>query len=163
MEGSKNLFCPSQFPRAHERIYSKLQIIRAHSLKSSPDSSRVVSRHCPDYCFPVCYCRGRGSIPDDSMWDLWSLTLREELKLRVSENRGLRRTFGPKTTEGSWEWRKLHNEDLHDLYCSLYVLRVTKLRRMRWAGHVVLWGRERCKQGFGVETCGKETTWETQV
>jgi hypothetical protein len=60
---------------------------------------------------------------------VWSLTLREEHKLRVFENRVLRRIFGPKK-DG------LYNEELHDLYSSPSIIRLSKLRRMRWAGHV---------------------------
>jgi hypothetical protein len=62
--------------------------------------------------------------------------LREERKLRVSENRVLRRIFGPKRDEVTREWRKVHNKELNDLYCSSDIVRVIKLRRMRWAGHV---------------------------
>jgi hypothetical protein len=51
------------------------------------------------------------------------------------------RVFGPKRDEVTGEWRKLHNEELHDLYSSPNIIRVVKLRRMRWAGHVALWGR----------------------
>jgi hypothetical protein len=65
--------------------------------------------------------------------------MREEHMLRVSENRVLR-IFGPKRDEGTGEWRKLHNEELHDLYSSPTIVRVIKLRRMRWAGHVVWMG-----------------------
>jgi len=61
--------------------------------------------------------------------------LREERRLRVFENRVLRAIFGPKRDEVTAEWRKLHNEELNDLYCSLNIVRVTK-SRMRWAGHV---------------------------
>ena len=66
----------------------------------------------------------------------WSLTLREERRLRAFENWVLRRIFGPKRDEVTGEWRKLHNEELNDLYCSPNVVRVIKSRRMRWVGHV---------------------------
>jgi hypothetical protein len=65
-----------------------------------------------------------------------SLTLREEHRLRVLENRVLRRTFGSKRDEVTRGWRKLHNEELHGLYSSPSIVRVIKARRMRWAGHV---------------------------
>ena len=66
----------------------------------------------------------------------WSLTLREECRLRVFENRVLRRIFGPKRNEVTGEWRKLHNEELNDLYCSPNNIQVIQSRRMRWAGYV---------------------------
>jgi hypothetical protein len=62
---------------------------------------------------------------------IWSLTLREERKLRVFENMVLRRIFGPKRDEMTGEWRRLHNVELNDLYCSPNNVRVTKSRRMR--------------------------------
>jgi hypothetical protein len=70
-----------------------------------------------------------------------SLTLREEHRLRVSETMVLRRIFGPKRDEITRDWRKLHNEDLHGLYSSPSIVRVTKARRMRWAGQWRAWGR----------------------
>jgi len=66
----------------------------------------------------------------------WSLSLREESRLRVFENMVLRRVFGPKKDEVTGEWRKLHNEELNDLYSLPNIVRVVKSRRMRWAGHV---------------------------
>src|SRR5215469_10184143 len=68
--------------------------------------------------------------------ETWSLTLREEHRLRVFENMVLRRVFGPKRDEVAGEWRKLHNEELKDLYFSPSIVQVVKSRRMRWAGHV---------------------------
>jgi hypothetical protein len=62
--------------------------------------------------------------------------LREEHRLRVFENRVLRRIFGPKRDEVTGEWRKLHNEELHYLYFSPTIVRVIKSLRMRWVGHV---------------------------
>ena len=62
--------------------------------------------------------------------ETWSLTWREERRLRVFENRVLRRIFGPKRDEVTGEWRKLHNEELNDLYCSSNIVRVIKSKRM---------------------------------
>ena len=74
-----------------------------------------------------------------------SLTLREEHRLRVFENRALRRIFGTQREGVTGEWRKLHNEELNDLYSSPNILRLIKSRRMRWAGHVA-----RMEEGRGV-------------
>jgi len=75
--------------------------------------------------------------------ETWSLTLREKRKLRVFENMVLRRIFGPRRGEVTGEWRRLHNEELNDLYSSPNIVRVIKSRRMRWAGHVARMGEER--------------------
>jgi hypothetical protein len=75
--------------------------------------------------------------------ETWSLTLREEHRLRVFENRVLRRMFGPKRDEVMGEWRKLHNEELHNLYSSPDIIKQVKSRGMRWAGHVAGMGEER--------------------
>jgi hypothetical protein len=75
--------------------------------------------------------------------ETWSLTLREDKRLRVLENRVLRRIFGPKRDEVMGDWRKLHNEELHTLYSSLNIIRMIKSRRMRWAWHVARMGETR--------------------
>ena len=75
--------------------------------------------------------------------ETWSLTLKEERKLRVFENRVLRRIFGPRNDEVTEEWRSLHNVELNDLYTSPNIVWVIKSRRMRWAGHVARMGEER--------------------
>ena len=75
------------------------------------------------------------------------LTLREECRLRVFENRVLR-VFGSKRDEVTGEWRKLHNEERGDLYSLPNIVRVVKSRRMRWAGHVARMGRGEVCTGF---------------
>jgi hypothetical protein len=75
--------------------------------------------------------------------EAWSLTLRKERRLKVFENRVLRRVFGPKRDEVTGEWRKLYNEELNDLYTLPNIVRVVKSRRMRWAWHVARMGEGR--------------------
>jgi hypothetical protein len=72
-----------------------------------------------------------------------SLTLTEERRLRVFENRVLRRLFGPKRNEVTGEWKKLHNENLNDLYSLPNIVLIVKSRRMRWVGHVARIGEVR--------------------
>ena len=75
--------------------------------------------------------------------ETWSLTLREERKLRVCENKVLRRIFRPRRDEVMGEWRRLHNEEANNLYSSPNIMWVIKSRRMRWVGHVAHMGEER--------------------
>jgi hypothetical protein len=75
--------------------------------------------------------------------ETWSLTMREECRLRVFENRMLRSIFGPKRVKVKGEWRKLYNEELNDLYSSPTIVWVIKSRRMRWARYVAHMGEGR--------------------
>jgi hypothetical protein len=78
----------------------------------------------------------------------------------VFENRVLRRIFGPKRDEATGEWRRLHNEELNDLYSSPNIIRVIKSRRMRWAGHIARVGKREMHKGFWWGDLRKATTWE---
>jgi hypothetical protein len=73
----------------------------------------------------------------------WSPTLREEYRLRIYENRVLRRIFGPKRDEVTGEWRELHNEEFHILHSPPNIVRQIKSKRMRWARHVACMEEER--------------------
>jgi hypothetical protein len=75
--------------------------------------------------------------------ETWTLTLRQERRLRVFDNSVLRRIFGPKRDEVTGEWRKLHHKKLNDLYSSPNIVRVKKSRRMRWAEHLACTGERR--------------------
>jgi hypothetical protein len=122
----------------HEEIKSRLNSGNAcyhsvQSLLSSHQLSRNVKfKIYKTIILPVLYgCES------------WSLPLREEHRLRLFENRVLKRIFGPTRDEVTGEWRKLHNEELHNLYSSPDIIRQVKSRRMRWAGHVARMGEER--------------------
>jgi hypothetical protein len=84
--------------------------------------------------------------------ETWSLTLREEHRLRVFENRVLRRIFGPRRDEMTGDWRKLHNEELHNFYSSSNIIRMKKSRRMRRARNVARMGRRGMHIGYWWES-----------
>jgi hypothetical protein len=91
--------------------------------------------------------------------ETWSLTFREEHRLRVSENRMLRKIFGPKREEDG-SWRKLHNDELRSLYSSPNIIRVIKSRRVRWVGHVARMGRGEMFTGFWLGGPKETDHWE---
>jgi hypothetical protein len=86
-----------------------------------------------------------------------------DLQQKVIENRVLRRIFGPKGDEVKGEWRKLHNEELRDLYSSPSIIRIIKSRRMTWAGHVARMGRRGSVNVIVRKARGKETTRKTKT
>jgi hypothetical protein len=95
--------------------------------------------------------------------ETWSVTLREEHRLRAFENRVLRRIFGTKREEATGEWRKLHSGELHNVYPSTDIIRQIKSRRMRWAGHVACMGEGRnVYRVLGGKPEGK-TTWKPKA
>ena len=96
--------------------------------------------------------------------ETWSLTLRQQHRLRFFENRVLRRIFRPKKNEVTGEWRKLHNEELNDLYSSSKYYSGDQIKKNEMGGAYSMYGGEvGCIQGFGGEIRGTETTWKTQV
>jgi hypothetical protein len=96
--------------------------------------------------------------------ETWSVTLREEHRLRVFENRVLRGVFGPKRDAVTGQWSKLHSGELHNLYSSPDIIRQIESKRMRWAGHVACMGewRNLCRV-LVAKREGKETTWKTKA
>jgi hypothetical protein len=144
----------------HEEIKSRLNSGNAcYRSVQSLLSSRLLSRNVKVKIYTttilsvvLCGC------------ETWSLTLREDHKLRVFENSVLRRIFGPKRDEVRGEWRMLHNEELHILYSSAIIIRQIKSRRLRWAGHVirmeedrnvykVLMGKPEERRPLGIPRC----------
>jgi hypothetical protein len=96
--------------------------------------------------------------------ETWSLTLREEHRLRVFENRVLRKIFIPKMDKVTGECRKLHNEELRDLYSSQSIIRIIKSRRMRWTGQIARMREKRnAYRLFAWKARGKETTRKTKT
>jgi hypothetical protein len=91
------------------------------------------------------------------------LILREERRLRVFDNRVLRRVFGFRRDEVTREWRKLHNNELHDIYSSPNIVRVIKSKGIRLAGHVTRMGEERGVYRVLVGKPGGKTNGETQA
>jgi hypothetical protein len=99
----------------------------------------------PTEKFHSSYLNGPGILPLVLYaCETWSLALREEHRLRVFENRVLRRIFGPKRDEVAGGWRKLRNEELHNLYSSPSIIGMIKSRSMGWAGHVAQMGEDIC-------------------
>jgi hypothetical protein len=108
---------------------------------------------CRIFCLPVYYTKIlRTTILPVVLYgcETWSLSLREEHRLRVFDNthRLMRRIFRPKRDEVTGEWRKLHNEEVDDLYFSPNIVRVIKSRRIRWAEHVARMGRGEANTEF---------------
>ncbi|KAJ4445386.1 hypothetical protein ANN_07191 [Periplaneta americana] len=91
----------------------------------------------------ACYYSVEKLLSSSLLCETWALTLREEQRLRVFENKVLRKIFGAKRDEVTGEWRKLHNAELHALYTSPDIIRNIKSRRLRWAGHVACMGESR--------------------
>jgi hypothetical protein len=111
------------------------------------------------FCLPICFSKNvkikiHGTIILPVVlygYETWSLTLREKCRLRVFENKVLKRIFGPKRDEVTEEWRRLHNKELHALYFSPNIIRMIKSRRLRRAGHVERIGERRCAYRVLVE------------
>jgi hypothetical protein len=123
----------------HEEINSRLNSENAcYHLVHSLLSSRLLSRNLKVKIY-------RTIILPVVLYgcETWSLTVREEHRLMVFENRVLRRIFGPKRDDGTGEWRRLHNGQLHNFYSSPDIIRQIKSRRMRWAGNVACMGEGR--------------------
>jgi hypothetical protein len=142
----------------HEEIKSRLNSmnVRYHSVQSLL-SSRLLSRNVKVKIYKtiilpvVLYgC------------ETWSLTLKEDHRLSVFENRVQKIIYGPKRDEVTGEWRKLHNKELHNLYSSPDIIKQIKSRRMRWARHVARMGEERKCTRFWWKSPKERDHWEDQ-
>ena len=80
--------------------------------------------------------------------ETWSVILREECRLRIFESRTMRGIFGPERNEMIGEWRKLHTQELNDLYSSPNIIRLVESRKMRWVGNVARMGKGKMYAGF---------------
>ncbi|KAJ4449259.1 hypothetical protein ANN_00656 [Periplaneta americana] len=118
----------------------RAQCIRCGNLKERKTVEREEKK--PEF-FIMTSHNTRGSHPVLYGCETWTLALREEQRLRVFENKILRKIFGAKRDEVTGEWRKLHNAELHALYSSPDIIRNIKSRRLRWAGHVARMGESR--------------------
>jgi hypothetical protein len=128
--------------------YRKLQI------KSRLKSGNACYHSVQNFCLPGCYPKHKVRVYRTIILpvvlygcETWSVTLREEQRLRVLENSVLRRIFGPKRDQATGDWRRLHNEELNDLH-SAPNIPVTKSRRMRWAWHVAPMGKGEVHRGY---------------
>jgi hypothetical protein len=142
----------------HEEIKSRLNSGNAcyHSVQSLL-SSRLLTRNVKVKIYKTI------SLPVVLYGcETWSLTLREEHRLRGFNNRVLRSIFGRKRDEVKREWRKLHSEELHNLYSSPDIIRQVKSRRMRWAEHVARMG-EKIIKGLGGKSRRKVSARKTKA
>ena len=121
----------------------------------------LASIRCRIFCLPVCYTKNikskiyRTVILPVVLYgcETWSLTFKYERWLKVFENRVLRRIFGPKRDEVTGEWRKIHNEELNDLYSSPDIIWMNKIEKNEMSGTYSMYGgQERCIKDFGEET-----------
>ena len=95
--------------------------------------------------------------------DFFTITFRDEYRLRVLENTVPRRILGPKRDEVTEEWRSLHNKELYAQYFSRNIIRVITSRRLRWAGHVARMGERKGAYRALVGKPDGDTTWKTQA